>query len=146
MDDLSAADCYEARRMSDTEFAAAGPSYDSELAAYAEAVAPVTQIPSHREIDAGVAPEGFAFRPPLPPAPEAPRFSVLRQLGSIFKELNPRGLAGGGAPALPLVVFGVIDVVSQWETLAFGVLLIFIRAEMNFDYRMLLTLVSLVNI
>jgi ABC-type branched-subunit amino acid transport system ATPase component/MFS family permease len=99
-------------------------------------------VPSARE-------RGDAARPLVdtraPSGKTEDRIASLSRVGDMFRSLKPREIAAGHS-VLPLVVLTVLAALTQWDLVAFQVVLPFIRTDMGFDFTFLLTLQSAILI
>lgn len=98
-------------------------------------------VPTLRQVELGdEPPDRLASAPPPVEARPAVVGSAWRRT---LREADPRRIPG---PKTPLVVFGLIALLSQWDDAALGTLLPEIRAQLGLSTQVLATLSSVVSL
>src|SRR5258708_6307400 len=108
---------------------------DAEQSVTARAV-----VPSHREVEQGH--RTYVFTPPPPPEPSVPigrraRAGVVRY----FRDMDPRVIARGGSLGAVLA-FALIDLIIQFDSSGWVVMLPDLRDVFNVDITVAFTLVA----
>ncbi len=126
----------EADALAEADTAVTG-GVDQELAA---SVRPRNLVPSEREQELGVRAEDYEF---TPIEGDAPRKPLKETIAGLIADLDPRKIGG---PKMPLILLGLMGMITQWDNIALDVLLPEMRAEFAFSLQFLITLGSLLGI
>jgi ABC-type branched-subunit amino acid transport system ATPase component/MFS family permease len=103
--------------------------------------------PSPREVDAGMAAPEVDFDVELDPRAESDAPTGFRAAArEAIHAIDPRSLRAEGAPMRPVLLFGLLSLLGAIDIYGFQALAPFIQADMRFDFSLLLTLTTMINV
>ena len=118
--------------------------YDEQVRLFTSTVQRRDQIPSPREVDAGMAPDDAVYRPAVA-LPKPPRTTFVQRMRERLSLLNPRGIAADRRGLYALICLGLLNTVALWDDIIISTSLPVIQIEMGFDFQFMLTLTAMVD-